>query len=154
MDELALYAFGAEGLEELKTRIDPSDTEQVFIGFLRVDTDELPLNYASSPTRSGEEGWEDREEGSRSAEDDEAKYLLVSYVPKGVLGVRRGSVLSFRFISIIDWVGCIARAQVHTRRLGMVFKVSNRYSLLFTPFDRTGPPTSLITTHIISVLIH
>lgn len=69
MDELALYAFGVDGLEELKTKIDPSNPEQVLVGFLRAD-DVVP--------------------GDEESEEDSVKYVLISYVPKGVLGVRRG----------------------------------------------------------------
>ncbi|KXN81517.1 hypothetical protein AN958_04454 [Leucoagaricus sp. SymC.cos] len=115
VDELALYAFGSEGLEELKTKIGPSDNEQTLVGFLRVDADDLPLKLSSPIDTREDDGLEYDEgggggigRGTAAGEDEEeggeAKYLLVSYVPKGVLGVRR------------------ARAQVHTRRLGMIFK--------------------------------
>jgi hypothetical protein len=90
VDELALYAFGSEGLEELKTRIDPSDTQQVLIGFLRVDSDDLSLDHDAG------EG-EREDDGGRSPGDTKAKYLLVSYVPKGVTGVRRGALLFLSF---------------------------------------------------------
>ncbi|KAF9449948.1 hypothetical protein P691DRAFT_758611 [Macrolepiota fuliginosa MF-IS2] len=95
VDELALYAFGADGLEEFKTKIDPQDAEQALIGFLRADSDDVQVipDHIS-----------DEQEGEEDEDDVEAKYVLISYVPRGVLGVRR------------------ARAQVHTRRLGMIFK--------------------------------
>ncbi|KAF5362172.1 hypothetical protein D9756_002564 [Leucocoprinus leucothites] len=115
-DELSLYAFGAEGLEELKTKIDPGEDEQILVGFLRVDVDDLPMQKhqpLSPATSTGEEEDEGRDRLGSEEEDGDARYLLVSYVARGVLGVRR------------------ARAQVHTRRLGMIFKVSELYLTSF-----------------------
>lgn len=85
---MALYAFGSEGLEELKTKIDPTDPQQTLIGFLRVDTDFVSVNHSSDRPGEGVE-----------EEDECAKYLLLSYVPKDVSGVRRGAYLALSLVS-------------------------------------------------------
>lgn len=108
-DELALYAFGSSGLEELKTKIDTSDIEQVLVGLVRVDDIAIP-------------GAEEE------TEEELVKYVLISYVPRGVLGVRRGERVWYLHDLLVlkIWIFSLslARAKVHSRRLGMIFKVS------------------------------
>lgn len=107
-DEVALYAFGSDGLEELKTKIDPSEIDQALVGFVRVD------DLAIHPSAEEE------------TEDEYVKYVLINYVPKGVLGVRRGEGTTFITPKMVpEDLYFLARAKVHSRRLGMIFKVSH-----------------------------
>ncbi|TFK18450.1 hypothetical protein FA15DRAFT_675277 [Coprinopsis marcescibilis] len=72
-DNLTLYAYGQDGLEELKNKI--YDLDKVFVAFYREEVDINP------------------------------GYILINFIPLGITGVKR------------------ARALVHSRRIGTVFKI-------------------------------
>lgn len=77
----------------MKTKIDPGDDELVFVGFLRVEEDELQVS--ESGVRRRVSTFSEGESEGGEGEGVEARYLLISYVAKGVLGVRRGAFSVF-----------------------------------------------------------
>lgn len=121
---MALYAYGADGLEELKTKIDPSNTEQVLIGFLRADDMSIPesefyggqgFDYHHHHHQQQQQQQQLRARRREASVRDEVKYVLISYVPKDVFGVRRGELsapfccckLSIVFLTKGNFVGAL-----------------------------------------------